>query len=62
MPDETDTADDTADPAVVGRLVAIADTATADGAWLTALMTDPLTRTATAADLLTAAALLHRET
>jgi hypothetical protein len=51
---------DTANPAVVARLVAIADTATDDGAWLAALLVDPLTRTATPADLLTAAALLRR--
>jgi hypothetical protein len=56
----TDTADETADPAVVARLVAIADTASDDGAWLAALLADPLARTATAADLLTAARLLRR--
>jgi flagellar motor component MotA len=62
MTDLTDTADHIADPAVVARLVAIAATATHDGAWLAALLADPLARTATTADLLTAAALLRRGT
>jgi hypothetical protein len=61
MTDETDTAGDTGDPTIVARLVAIAKTATDDGAWLAVLLADPLARSATAADLLTAAALLRRQ-
>jgi hypothetical protein len=59
MTDETNTAGDSGDPATVARLVAIAETATDDGAWLPVLLADPLARTATPADLLTAAARLR---